>query len=145
MKGKNFMKVWFLQCSVLLNRNCLILPFESTANDNDVFQCNWLMEKVQYVKEPRRKRRGRKGVYLFFLSVIWQPDELWEFVKIRWPCPDRIVLFLFLGAALMANGILFLSFCQTVIMYCVYKSTSSLIFAKWSFKISLPPWISNTA
>lgn len=88
-KAQYFMEVWFLQCNALLKPNCLILPFESIANDNNVLQCNWLMEKVQCVKEPKKERRGRKGGYLFFLNVIWQPDELWEFVKFKLTMPRQ--------------------------------------------------------
>jgi len=45
------------------------------------------MEKVQYIKEPSKERRGRKGGYLFFLNVIWQRDELREFVKFKLTMP----------------------------------------------------------
>lgn len=87
-KAQYFMEEWFLQCSVLLNSNYLILPFDSVANNN-VLQCNWLSEKVQCVKEPRKERRGTEHRYLFFLKVIWQPDELWEFVKFKLAMPGQ--------------------------------------------------------
>lgn len=82
-KTQYFMKVRFLKCNVPLKPSCLILPFESIANDNSVLWCNWLMEKVQYAKKQRKERRGRKEAGLFFFNVIWQPDELWEFVKFK--------------------------------------------------------------
>lgn len=143
MNGKNFMEVWFLLCNVLLNPNCLILPFESIANDSSVLQCNWWKRSNMLRNQEGKGGAGRGCICSFSVSFgsLMSSENL---SKLNWPCPDRILPFLFLGAALMANGILFLSFCQTVIMYCVYKSTTRLIFAKWPFKISLPPWISST-
>lgn len=79
---------------------------------------------------------GRREVCSFSVSFgnLMSSENLSNLNK---NCPDIIVLFLFLGAALMANGKLFLTFCLTVIMYYVYMSTARLIFVKLSLKISL--------
>lgn len=69
--------------------------------------------------KERKEEVGRREVCSFsvLFGNLMSSENLSNLNK---NFPDIIVLFLFLGAASMANGILFLTFCQTVIMYCVY-------------------------
>lgn len=118
--------------------------FESIANDNNVLQFNWLVEKSNMLRNQERKGGIGRGDICSFSMSFGNTMSSENLSNLYWTCPERLVPFLFLREALMANGILFLSFCQTVIMYYVYKSTTRPIFVKWSFKIFLPSWISTT-
>lgn len=107
-KAQYLMEVWFLQCNVLLNRSCLSLPFESIANDNNVLQFNWLMEK----KSSMLRNQGRKGgvgrgdICSFSMSFgnLMSSENL---SNLNWTCPDRIVPSLYLRAALIQMGYYF--------------------------------------